>query len=62
VLTRELRFLSSNDFVAFEHAHEEAVARTRIWLLSSCVMGRHGPLVAWLEVDGSLSKLVGWLT
>jgi len=55
-------FSSSDDFEAFEQVLEEAVARTKIRLLSYCVMGNHWHLVVWPEEDGQLSKFVGWLT
>ena len=48
--------------VTFERVLDEAVARTGIRLLSYCVMRNHWHLVVWPEVDGQLSKFVGWLT
>ena len=51
-----------DDFESFERVLEEAVTRTGIRLLSFCVMGSHWHLVVWPEVDGPLSKFVGWLT
>ncbi len=55
-------FGKPKDYKAFESILEQAVRRTKMRLLSYCVMPNHWHLVAWPREDGDLSAFVGWLT
>lgn len=55
-------FDKDQDYLAFEDVLAEAVERSRIRLLSYCVMPNHWHLVVWPEQDGQLSEFTGWLT
>jgi len=55
-------FENDADFEAFETVLSEAVERTKMRLLSYCVMPNHWHLVVWPKKDGQLSEFTGWLT
>ena len=55
-------FDKSKDYEAFESILADAVVRTKMRLLSYCVMPNHWHLVLWPREDGDLSAFVGWLT
>src|SRR5262245_7719318 len=55
-------FEKASDYAAFEHVLQQAVARTRMRLLSYCVMPNHWHLVVWPRENGDLSRFVAWLT
>jgi putative transposase len=50
------------DYEAFERILGEAVERTRIRLLSYCLMPNHWHLLLWPRHDGELSEAMRWLT
>ena len=50
------------DYEAFERVLTEAVNRSKMRLLSYCLMPNHWHLVLWPHVDGQLSTFAGWLT
>ncbi len=55
-------FYKPEDYEAFERILVEAVRRTKMRLLSYCVMPNHWHLVLWPRKDEDLSTFVGWLT
>ncbi|HEV3121396.1 MAG TPA: transposase, partial [Isosphaeraceae bacterium] len=50
------------DYEAFQRVIEEAVERTKVRLLSYCVMPTHWHLLVWPRRDGELSDVMRWLT
>ncbi len=55
-------FETNGDYEAFERVLTQAVERSKMRLLSYCVMPNHWHLVVWPHEDGQLSNFVGWLT
>ena len=55
-------FKEDEDYEAFENVLQQAVARTKMRLLSYCLMPNHWHLVLWPREDGDLSRFTGWLT
>lgn len=55
-------FSTDGDYAAFEHVLAQACERTRMRLLSYCLMPNHWHLVLWPRDDGDLSLFMGWLT
>jgi putative transposase len=55
-------FDKAGDYEAFEQILADAVQRTKMRLLSYCVMPNHWHLVVRPREDGDLSAFVGWLT
>lgn len=55
-------FKKDGDYEAFERVLTEAVKRSKMRLLSYCLMPNHWHLVLWPHLDGQLSTFTGWLT
>ncbi len=55
-------FEHDGDFEAFERTIEQAHARTRMRILSYCVMPNHWHLVLWPRGDSDLPEFMRWLT
>ena len=55
-------FEKDGDYEAFERVLTEAVERSKMRLLSYCLMPNHWHLVLWPHLDGQLSTFTGWLT
>jgi putative transposase len=55
-------FEKEEDYAAFEHVLEETYERTKMRLLSYCVMPNHWHLLIWPREDGELSEVMRWLT
>lgn len=55
-------FEKEGDYAAFERVLTEAVKRSKMRLLSYCLMPNHWHFVLWPHLDGQLSSFTGWLT
>ena len=55
-------FSTDGDYAAFENVLAQACERTRMRLLSYCLMPNHWHLVLWPRNEGDLSLFMGWLT
>jgi len=55
-------FKKDGDYEASERVLTEAVERSKMRLLSYCLMPNHWHLVLWPHLDGQLSTFTGWLT
>src|SRR6056297_3402699 len=58
---RQTVFHKDEDYAAFLKLLAEANERTRMRLLSFCLMPNHFHLVAWPREDGDLSQWMQWL-
>jgi putative transposase len=59
---RRTLFAKDEDYAAFERVLEEVFERTRLRILSYCVMPNHWHLLLWPREDGELSEAMRWLT
>jgi putative transposase len=55
-------FEKEDDYVAFERVLEETYERTKMRLLSYCLMPNHWHMLIWPRQDGELSEVMRWLT
>jgi putative transposase len=55
-------FLKAADYARFEEVLAEAAERSKMRILSYCLMPNHWHLVLWPRKDGDLSRFMGWLT
>lgn len=57
-------FGDAADYLAFEHALSQAIARDTMRLLAHCLMPNHFHLVLWptADGDGDLSRFMRWPT
>jgi putative transposase len=59
---RRTLFAKVEDYAAFERVLEELFERTRLRILSYCVLPSHWHLLLWPREDGELSEAMRWLT
>ena len=55
-------FQRDSDYRAFEKVLAEAVERFGMRLLGYCMMPNHWHMILWPREDGTLSRIVGWLS